>query len=220
MLSRAKGSEASFDHWTGFSLGVNGLLTPAASVKMEKPYGYLDLNYSRSINLQLNVYQHNFHLYKNYVNLVTGVGVEWRRYMLDHKTNLDPDSSFTWGVIDSSNVYKYSKNVFRSTLLQVPLLLDFNTSARPGKSFHVSVGVIGQFLVGGRTKQELQSNGYEFTKVYKDTYNMNPLSLKAHASIGYSDFTAFAEYNITQLFDKGEGPQLYPFVAGIRIIPF
>jgi hypothetical protein len=219
-LSAKNKSSYSFDHWAGFSLGVNGLLTPSGSTAMQKPYKYMDLNYSRSINVQLNLFQHNFHIYKNYVNLVTGFGIDWRRYMLDHKTNLNPDSSFTWGNIDSTNNYTYNKNLFRSTMLQVPLLLDFNTSNKPGKSFHVSVGVIGQFMVASRTKQKLESNGYDFTKTYKDSYNMNPLSLKAHASIGYSDFTAFAEYNITGLFDKGEGPQLYPFVVGVRIVPF
>jgi hypothetical protein len=209
-----------FDHWAGLSLGVNGLLTPDASTTMEKSNKFMDLNYSRCINVQLNPFQHNFHIYKNHINLVTGFGVEWRRYMFENKTNLDPDSSYTWGSIDSGNTYKYSKNVLRSTMLQVPLLLDFNSSRKAGKSFHLAVGVIGQFMIGARTKQALESGGYEFTKIYRDTYNMSPISLKAHASLGYSDFSMFAEYNITQLFDKGEGPQLYPFVVGVRVIPF
>lgn len=209
-----------FNHWAGFSVGINGLLTPDAGIKMEKPYGYLDLNYSRSVNFQLNFFQHNFHIYKNYVNLVTGFGIEWRRYMLDNKTNLRPDSSFTWGTIDTTNTFKYGKNLFKSTLIQVPLLLDFNTNKKSNKSFHVSVGVIGQFLVNSKTKQKLESNGNEFTKINRDSYNMVPWNLKAHASIGYSNFTVFGEYNITPLFYKGQGPQLYPFVAGVRLIAF
>ena len=209
-----------FDHWAGFSVGVNGLLTPAGGIKMEKPYGYLDLNYSRSINFQLNFFQHNIHLYKNYVNLVTGFGIEWRRYMLENKTILNPDSSFTWGVIDSSNNFKYNKNLFKSTMLQVPLLLDFNTNKKSSKSFHVSVGVIGQFLVNSKTKQILESHGNEYTKINRDGYNMAPWNVKAHASVGYSKFTMFGEYNITPLFYKGQGPQLYPFVVGVRLVAF
>jgi len=209
-----------FEHWAGFSIGVNGLLTPDATTKMAKPYSYLDLNYSRCINVQLNFFQHNFHLYKNYINLVTGFGIEWRRYMLENNTTLRPDSSFTWGNIDTSNFYSYNKNLFKSTMVQVPLLLDFNTNRNSNKAFHITVGVIGQFMVDSKTKQKLENNSNEFTKVRKDSYNMSPISVKAHASVGYSDFTVFAEYNITPLFDKGEGPQVYPFVAGVRLIAF
>lgn len=214
------GMDGSWDHWAGFSLGVNGLLTPGGSTDMEKPFNYLDLNYSRSINVQLNLFQHNFHIYKNYVNLVTGFGVEWRRYMLENKTTLNPDSSFTWGNIDSTNNFSYNKNLFKSTMLQVPLLLEFNTSKKANKSFHIAVGAIGQFMINSKTKQILERNGDEFTKIHRDTYNMAPLSVKAHASLGYSVFTVFGEYNITRLFDKSQGPQVYPFTAGIRLIAF
>jgi hypothetical protein len=212
--------QRNFDHWAGFSVGVNGLSTPAGGFKMDKPYEYLDLNYSRSFNFQLNLFQKNFHIYKNYINLVTGFGIEWRRYMLDNKTNLNPDSSFTWGVIDSTNMYSYKKNLFKSTLLQVPLLLEFNTHSKSSKSFHIAVGAIGQFLVNSKTKQELAVNGFEIEKIRKDNYNMNPFQLKAHASIGYSGFTMFGEYNVTPLFEAKKGPQVYPFVIGVRVVPF
>ncbi|MCW3075864.1 MAG: hypothetical protein JWO32_473 [Bacteroidetes bacterium] len=209
-----------FDHWAGFSVGVNGLLTSDGSVNMPAKYNYLDLNYSRSINFQLNFFQHNFHLYKNYVNLVTGFGIEWRRYMLDNKTTFNPDSSFTWGKIDSTGKFAYNKNLFKSTMLQVPLLLEFNTSSRPSKAFHIAVGVVGQFMVNSKTKQKLELNGDSYTKIHKDNYNMNPFQLKAHASLGYSNFTVFGEYNLTPLFNTNKGPVLYPFVVGVRLTPF
>jgi hypothetical protein len=212
--------DADFDHWAGFSIGVNGLLAPGGSFTMDKRYHYLDLNYSRCINFQLNFFQHNFHLYKDYINLVTGFGIEWRRYMLEHKTTLNPDSSFTWGTVDSTSNFRFDKNLFKSTLLQVPLLLDFNTSKKADKSFHVSVGVIGQFMINSKTKQKLNKDGYEYTKLDRDSYNMAPLCLKAHASVGYSKFTVFGEYNITGLFTAGAGPQVYPFVAGVRLVSF
>jgi hypothetical protein len=210
----------SFDHWAGFAVGVNGLLTPSGTLDMPAKYNYLDLNYSRSINFQLNFFQHNFHIYKNYVNLVTGFGIEWRRYMLDNRTTLNPDSSFTWGTIDSTSKFSYNKNLFKSTMLQVPLLLEFNTSSKPSKSFHIAVGAVGQFMVASKTKQRLELNGDEYTKIHKDNYNMSPFQVKAHASIGYSNFTVFGEYNITPLFASNKGPQVYPFVVGVRIIPF
>lgn len=212
--------EEEFKHWAGLSLGVNGLLTPDATISMTPRNKYLDLNYGRSINVQLNLIQRNFNIYKNYVNLVTGFGVEWRRFMLDNKTNLNADSAFTWGVIDSTNTFNFRKNLFRSTMLQIPILVEFNTNKNPRKAFHIATGVVGQFLVGSRTKQRFERNRDEFEKERKDNYNQNPFVLKAHASVGYSHFTLFGEYSITSLFEKGKGPQLYPFVIGVRVVPF
>lgn len=209
-----------FDNWAGFSVGVNGLLTPDGAFTQPAKYNYLDLNQSRSINFQLNFFQKNFHIYKNYVNLVTGFGIEWRRYMLDNKTTLNPDSSFTWGTIDSTNTISYNKNLFKSTMLQVPLLLEFNTGRKHSKSFHIAVGAIGQFMVNSKTKQKLEIDGDSYTKIRKDSYNMSPFQVKAHASVGYSNFTMFGEYNITPLFDSNKGPEVYPFVIGVRVIPF
>ncbi|MCE3226517.1 MAG: hypothetical protein K0S32_1068 [Bacteroidetes bacterium] len=211
---------SAFQHWTGFSVGVNGLLTPGGAFNQPNKYNYLDLNYSRCINFQLNIFQHNFHIYKNYVNVVTGFGLEWRRYMLDNKVTLDPDSSFTHGVIDSSNTFAYNKNLFKSTMIQVPLLLEFNTHRKNSKSFHIAVGAIGQFMINSKTKQILELKGDEYTKIRKDNYNMSPFQVKAHASIGYSDFTVFGEYNITPLFESGKGAEVYPFVVGVRLVPF
>jgi hypothetical protein len=219
-ITKRTPNKKNFNHWAGFSVGVNGLLTPDGGFTQPTKYNYLDQNYSRSINFQLNFFQHNFHIYKNYVNLVTGFGIEWRRYMLDNKTTLDADSSFTWGTIDSTNKITYNKNVFKSTMLQVPLLLEFNTSKKASKSFHIAVGAIGQFMVNSKTKQKLEINGDSYTKIRKDNYNMTPFQVKAHASIGYRSFTMFGEYNITPLFDSNKGPEVYPFVIGVRLIPF
>ncbi len=219
-LSHTKTDDDDFKHWRGLALGVNGYLTPDADFSMTPRYNYMSLNYGRSINVQWNIVQRNWHIYKNYVNLVSGFGIEWRRYMLDNKTTLNADSSFTWGTIDSTNTFKYTKNLFRSTMLQVPLLVEFNTNKNPKKAFHIATGVIGQFMVGSRLKQEFERNNDEFEKNRKDNYNLSPFTLKAHASMGYSSFTAFGEYNLTSLFEKGKGPQLYPFVIGIRVLPW
>ncbi|MBI2722618.1 MAG: outer membrane beta-barrel protein [Bacteroidetes bacterium] len=105
-------------------------------------------------------------------------------------------------------------------MLQFPILLEFNIGRKPSKSFHIAAGVIGQFMISSKTKQKFEISGNEFTKIRKDSYNMSPFQVKAHASVGYSNFTVFSEYNITPLFSSGKGPEVYPFVIGVRLIPF
>jgi hypothetical protein len=180
----------------------------------------MDLNYARSFNFQFNMIERQFNIVKNNFKIVTGFGFDYHSYDLSNKVTLNPDSSFTGGFIDSTNNFSYKKNRLRNTYLQVPLLLEFNTSNDPDKTFHLAFGVIGQFLISSRTKQVYENEKYEFKKERKDSYNMNPFSAKAHVNMGYRGFTVYGEYSLTSLFQSGKGPELYPFTVGIRIIPF
>ena len=54
---------------------------------------------------------------------------------------------------------KHKKNRFKSTFVNVPILLEFNTHKNPTKSFHIALGVIGGYKLGSRTRQILEQNG-------------------------------------------------------------
>ena len=180
----------------------------------------MELDYARSWNLQVNPIELDFKIVQNYVRLVTGMGLDYHWYMFSNNTNLNPDSSFTWGTIDSTKTYSYKKNSMRTIFIQVPLLLEFNTNNRTQKGFHIAVGVIGEYLIGSRLKQKLEYNDYDVKQKRKDPLNLSPFGAKAHVNIGYKHLTVYAEYNLTPLFQPGKGPELYPFTVGLRLIPF
>jgi hypothetical protein len=215
-----KRNHGDFKYWSGFFIGSNGYMSPSGGFTIPKPYDYMELDYSKSLNWQLNLVQQNIHLYKNYVNLVTGIGFTWNQYELANKTKLNADSSFTWGKVDSTNTFGYRKNRFRTSYVTVPLLLDFNTNSDQRKSFHISLGVVGGYLLGGKTKQVLVKDNVEYKNIRKDTYNLSAMKLDAYASIAYRRITVFAEYSLTPMFKDGKGPELYPFSAGVRIVGF
>lgn len=209
-----------FKHWAGFAMGVNGYLAPNFNSNMETKYKYMDLDYSRSFNFQFNLWQLQLDLYKKYITLNTGIGFDYHIYALNNKTTLRADSSFTWGTIDSTNTFDFKRNRFRNTYLQVPLLVEFNMNKNTNKSFHIAVGVVGQYLIASRTKQVLTQNGNTFEKIRKDNYNLAPIGFKGHVSVGYSNFTMFGEYNLNELFKSGQGPKLNAFTIGVRLVPF
>lgn len=217
---RSTNNNDEFKHWAGFSMGVNGYFNPSGGLNVAKAYKYMDVNYSRSFNFQFNLVERHIKLAKHYAKLVTGFGFDYHSYSLANKTTLNADSSFTAGKIDSSNTYTYKKNKLRNTYIQVPLLLEFNTSNNPEKTFHIAFGVIGEYLISSRTKQVLELGKNDVKRVRKDSYNMSPFVAKAHVNFGYKGWTFFGEYNLTPLFEKGKGPELYPFTAGLRVIPF
>ncbi len=215
-----KHKRGEFKYWGGFFMGSSGYVNGSQSLTMSKPYDYMELDYSKSLNFQLNLVQQNIHLYKNYVNLVTGVGFSFNQYEFANKTKLNADSSFTWGKVDSTNTFGYRKNRFKTSYVTVPLLLDFNTNADQKKSFHISVGVVGGYLLGARTKQVLVKDNVEYKNIRRDSYNLSAMKLDAYASIAYRKVTLYAEYGLTPMFKSGKGPELYPFSAGIRIVGF
>ena len=136
--------EDKFHHWGGFAMGVNGFLSNG-STAMPKSQDYMSLNYGKSLNFQLNPFEKDIHIYKDYINLVIGLGFEWNQYEFSNKTKLNADSSYTYGKIDSTNTYSYKKNRLKSTFVNVPILLEFNTNKNPDKAFHIALGVIAGY---------------------------------------------------------------------------
>lgn len=211
--------EDKFHHWGGFAMGVNGFLSNG-STTLPKSQDYMSLNYGKSLNFQLNPFEKDIHIYKDYINLVIGLGFEWNQYEFSNKTKLNPDSSYTSGKIDSSNSYVYKKNRLKSTFVNVPILLEFNTNKNPDKAFHLALGVIAGYKLGSRTRQILEKDGNDIRFIRKDDYNINPFRINAHASVGFKNFTVFGNYALTPLFVKGKGPELYPFTIGLKIVTF
>lgn len=211
--------EDDFHHWGGFGMGINGWLSNG-NFGMPKGQEYMALNYGKSLNFQLNPFEKNIHIYKDYINLVTGIGFEWNQYEFSNKTKLNADSSYTYGVIDSTNTFSYKKNRLKSTFVNVPLLIEFNTNKNPKKAFHLAFGVVGGYKLGSRTRQIGTRNSEDIKIIRKDDYNLNPFRVNAHVSIGYHNFTLYADYALTPLFENGKGPELYPFTIGVKLVSF
>lgn len=208
-----------FKHWNGMSIGVNGWLANG-NINMPKKESYMDLNYGKSLNFQFNAFEKNIRLYKNYINLVTGLGIEWNRYEFNNKTKLYADTNYTNGYIDTTSNFGYQKNRLKTSFINVPLLLEFNTNKNPKKSFHLAFGVIGGYKLNSKTIQVVTQNSNTIKITRKDDYNLNPFRVNAHASIGYHNFTVFADYGLTTLFETNKGPNLIPFTIGLKLITF
>jgi len=213
-------SDLTRKHWQGLWLGFGGYTNPSVGFTMNTPYKYMELDYGRSFNFQWNLAQRNVNIYKKYIQLSTGIGFQFSNLKFENNTKLNADSSFTWGYVDSSNTFSYRKNRFKQSYVTVPLLLNFNTSKNLKNNFHLTMGVVGKYLLGSRSKQILLQNNNQYTFIRKDDYNINPFQFDGYASIGYRNFTVFGQYALTEMFKKNKGPQVYPFAVGIRLVSF
>jgi hypothetical protein len=207
--------KSGFNYWSGIDLGMNAYLNADNKLNVSAS-PFLELNYVKSIDLGLNLYEKNFHLYKNYVNLITGIGFDFNHYSFRNPVTLNPDSDYITASTDSN--ISYSRNRLNVSYVQVPLMVMFNTNSdHPKRGFHIGAGVIGGYDIHSVTKQAFSIDGYNYSVKKRDDYNLNPFRLSATVRAGFSGFNLFATYALTSLFEDGKGPQLYPFTVGISL---
>lgn len=208
-----------FHYWQGIELNLNGLIGSNGGTSLPSNSEHMSINYGvKSMGWNLNLAEKNFHIYKDYINFVTGIGFGFNSYQFKNPIRLNPDSSFTTYALDSTISFK--KNKLKTSYVQIPLMIEFNTSKKSDRSFHIAAGVIGGYKLNSKTKRTYEINGYEFEEKRKDDFNINPFKLDATARIGYGQFTMFATYSLTELFEPKRGPQVNPFTVGVRIVPF
>jgi hypothetical protein len=203
-----------FKHWTGFEIGVNGLLDYKNSLDVTKEATFLELNYAKSYQFGLNLMETDYHIYKNFVNLNIGFGFDFNHYAFNNKVTLNPDTTF---LSASTDTKKYKKNTLNVSYIKAPILLEFNTSKNSKKNLHIAAGVQFNYRIHSVAKQIFEVDDKHFRTKEKDDFNLEPFEYIAVARIGYNNVTLFANYGLTRLFKKDQGPQVYPFTVGLTI---
>ncbi|MDZ7774994.1 MAG: DUF2807 domain-containing protein [Bacteroidales bacterium] len=204
-------------HWSGFFLGVNGLMDSDQTLNMPTGYEALDLKYEKSIDVQINFYEQNINLIREKFGIITGLGLQWDNYRFDNDVLLSmEDDTLSFDNPDPDRSYKKSKLLV--TYLNVPLLLEFQTNNQNNlNSFHLSAGVIGGWRIGSHSK--VVSNGRNKNKE-RDNFYTNPFRADAALRIGWGKINLYGSYNLIPLFKDNKGPELYPFNLGIQIVDF
>ncbi|MGZ6416827.1 MAG: outer membrane beta-barrel protein, partial [Bacteroidia bacterium] len=204
-----------FKHWSGLEIGVNGYTDYKNSLDLPATSNFLELNYAKSLQFGLNLFEKDFHIYKNYINIVTGLGFDFNHYALLNNVTLNGDTTYLSAKTDTSRSYK--KNTLNVSYLKVPLLVEINTSKNPNKNFHIAAGVEFAYRIHSVTKQKYDADDKHYKIKQRDDFNLEPFRYSAVARIGYDKVTVFADYALNRLFKKDEGPQVYPFTLGVTI---
>lgn len=211
-------------HWAGLDIGVNLLVNKNNKTDLGSDNKWLEQDYARSLSFRFNLVEQKIRLYKDYVGILVGGGISYNSYGL--KNNVEvvsnseeaPDSTF--GVFVPDTLRNFTKNKLRVAYLHIPLMLEFNTSIDPEKSFHIAAGIIGGWKIGSMTKQKFDQDDSAVKLAVRDDFNLTPFTLDLSARIGYKNFTLFATYGITPLFQNNRGAEIYPVTLGLSFIPF
>ena len=203
--------------WSGFELGLNGYLNPNNSFNMDSVNSSYSLNYNKSIAVNFNFWEAQGKILKNNIYVTTGLGAEINNYRFDKNVKMLSDTTPTQVAIESGKDYVKSKLV--TGYLNAPLYLTFATNKfKNGKRLSLSPGLTAGWKFTSYNKRVVNENGDRQKSRNNDDFNLNPFRVNASVRLGYGSFILFANYALTPLFQKNEGPDLTAFSAGIRII--
>ncbi len=203
-------------HWAGFELGVNGLLNANSNIDYPAGYEFMDLNYTKSMAVNINFFEQNVNLINQQLGLVTGMGLTWNNYRFGKNVILTDDGEFD-GYFDTDPGKNYEKSKLTVTYLKVPLMLEYQTNSKmKANSFHVSAGAVGALRLASHTKVVYDGNKSKD----KGDYYINPFKVDAIAKIGWGVINLYGTYALTEMFRNNRGPEVYPFEIGITLAGF
>ena len=185
------------------------------SFDLQNDAQFMDLDYAKSWSLAINFYEVYIPIAKEKFGISTGLGVEFNNYFLNRNVTLFSDPDTLLGIEDGSK--NIGKNRLKTTMLNLPLFFETNIGRDAKHSFHLALGGMVSYRLGSKTKQIFTQNNEEYKVKNRTDFNMNPFRFNAVARVGYGDFTLFAAYSLTSMFEKDKGPEIYPFTVGLSL---
>jgi hypothetical protein len=200
--------------WSGFGINANGFINDNNELASTTELSFLALDPAKSIGLQWNFAEKRFPIIKDYLGVVTGLGIQWNRYSLKGSYDLGVVNDTLIGINTGVN---YTKNVLSSSYLQAPLLLQISTNKDPNKAWNISAGVVGGIRLDARQVQKWEADGKKNKDKTKDDFQFNPFQASLMATVGYGDWSLYASYGLTDVFNEGSAPKVRGVNAGILL---
>ena len=200
--------------WSGFGINANSFMNLNNELASTTELSFLALDPAKSIGLQWNFAEKRFPIFKDYLGVVTGLGLNWNRYAIK--------GDFDFSVVNDTLIantigVNYAKNILSSTYLQAPLLLQISTNKNANKAWNISAGVVGGIRLDARQVQKWEADGKKNKDKTKDDFQFDPFQASLMATVGYGDWSLYASYGLTDVFNEGSAPKVRGVNAGILL---
>ena len=177
---------------------------------------FMSLNTDRSINFDLNFFQHSIRLIGKNLGLVTGLGLEFNNYFFENNNSIIKNAQ---GVIESKpyDSIHLEKSKLAITYLTVPLIFEWQFPGNVSRSnrLRIAVGVIGGLKLESHTKVIYKENDKIQKNKNRDDFNINSLRYAFTGRVGYNKISIYVNYYPVSLFEKDKGTELYPISVGL-----
>ena len=177
------------------------------------------INPWKSRTWNINIGNFSLSIIKKHLLLTTGLGFEFRNYSFDKNIDLLYDDTGRTNPVVNADL-DYKKDKLFASYVQVPVLLEINTSPKPKKGLYLAAGVIGGYNMTSEMNKNYELNGQKIKKEIHDSFNLNPYQLEATFRIGFNRFTLFSNFDMLPVFkkDKITTENLNNVTIGLRLI--
>jgi hypothetical protein len=163
---------------------------------------------------------YDFPISKSNFSFAAGIGISTSNiYFKDQKIVMNSNSnSVTFQNVDTNGTDFYKKNKLNTVYLEAPFELRFfGNKENRNRGFKAAIGMRVGLLLGAHSKDKHTLAGPAIvekvsTKRYIQTWRFAPT-----ARIGWGNFSVYGSYNLSPLFNNGQGPEVYPYSIGISI---
>jgi hypothetical protein len=162
---------------------------------------------SRTFNVY---YQYEFRLFHSPFAIVPGLGLSLERFKLKNNYTV----GYTTPAHDEialippaeAGVPDISKSMLIANYFEVPIELRFSTKPNdPARSFNISFGARVGVLYDSFTKLKYKEDGETKKLKNKQDYHLTQFRYGLMSRIGFGDFSIVGYYNLTPLFEEGNG---------------
>lgn len=201
-------------HLGGMEFGFNGFLTDYWSTSLNPADSYFDLYTAKSSNFSFLLPCVNLGFTRHF-GIAATIGIDWNTYRFDGNNSIVKGADGVIGPYYPDPTVSYSKSKLNTTFATLPVILEAQIPVSGSRStINIGAGVIGALKLGSNTKVVYYNNGKKKDK-NRDDYSINPLRWGATARVGYDFFQVYGTCYFTSMFEKGKGPELYPFEVGV-----
>ena len=211
-----------YSRWSGINLGLNQFVHLDDYSELDGTTDIWQVKPWKSRTWNINFMEFSLSIVKRHLLLTTGLGFEYRNYSFDRDIDLEYDNSENIFPIEN-NTIDYNKNKLHASYVQIPLLLEINTSTRPKKGLYLAGGVIGGYKMNSYVVQKYKANGQKIKTEIDDSFNLNPYQLEGTLRIGFNRFMLYTNVDLLPVFEEdisSTGDQLANVTFGIQLIGF
>ncbi|MBK9730294.1 MAG: outer membrane beta-barrel protein [Chitinophagaceae bacterium] len=195
-----------------FDIGLNNYFASGLSSNFPEPYGPLEPNPGKSWVVNLHLFNQRINLIDHHLWFSYGAYFEFNSYKYNSEETMIPRID---SVAFQSSESALKKNKLSCTYIGIPLMLRYESNrSNLNHSFHVAAGGFGEYLIGSHTKTKSTSND----KIKQhDDFNLNRFRYGITGRIGYGWASLFVNYSLSEFFESGTGPVVYPASAGLAL---
>jgi len=205
----AQDNQASSKDYLNVSMHYDGLAGETESIKLK--------GFSRGMAAYVMM---DFPIKTSHFSFAAGAGFSSHNYFLNgQRFMMEGQENVVFNNLLSPDSENYKKMKLSVNYLEVPVELRFFSNKNNRNiGFKASVGMKVGYLIDAHTKEKVQMNGQLVTQKFKGGNDLfNQWRFAPTVRLGWGNFSVYGQYNVSQLFAPGTGPEVFPYSIGISI---